>query len=361
MSAALTILIVTIASGAADDPFMPAVERAMRQALGPDTRVISRPLPTLPSDAEVVALGDQLHADAVVEVAWSLPDHLSVTIRLERSGSGRWVERDIGFKAVDVPVERSRTVGFTVASMLPEYLVENPWPEERPEARAAPQPRAAPRGQAAQHARAKTRARAAEKQARAEPEATARREAPSPQSSSGTTQRAGARHRTALSGSGVAALGVRDSGTSVGGELDLRHRFAKRLWFRIAGGARAGEAPAAQAVTRFFYGGVGLAYDAWLSNDATWALGLRLDGLLVVAEFSRVSADDTTSVSKPKWIPGADLLTEACFFFTPGAAVVVAGGGEAVFGRTDVLVAGRRATTYEPVHPVVELGLRAGF
>ena len=155
MSTALTILLVMIASGpvddgsTVDDPFTPAIARATREALGSETRVVMRMVATLPSDAEVVALGRGVHADAVVEVTWSLPDHLRTTIRVERSGSGRWVDRAIAFREIDAPSERSRTVGFAIASMLPErrVLAAAPPPPKRavvtkapPEATSEPEP-----------------------------------------------------------------------------------------------------------------------------------------------------------------------------------------------------------------------------
>jgi hypothetical protein len=114
-------------------------------------------------------------------------------------------------------------------------------------------------------------------------------------------------------------------------------------------------------VTRFFNGALGLAYNPWVSRNSRAAIGLRLDALAVAAVFSRVSADTATTVYRPKWMPGADLLAEACYFFTEGAAVVLAAGGEAVFGKTSIVVDGKTVSTYDPLHPVVELGLRAGF
>lgn len=332
MSTALTILLLTVSSPASDDPFAPEVASAIRQALGPDTHVMSSPQAELPSDADAVARAERLKADAVVEVRWQLPDHLGVTIRLERASSDRWVERQIGFQEIDEPVERCRTVGFTVASMLPEGLAQSA--EPTPRARPVPEP--------------------GERDTRSPPRDT--------ESSEEALRARGSMYNpNSLSGTAVAAFGVGDYGTSVGGSIDYRRRLGRPFAFRIGAAARAGQDPPARAVSRFFSGALGLAWHAWTSERGAAALSFRLDALAVLTQYSRVSSTDSTTIDKFKWMPGADLLVEACYFFTPGAAVVAAGGGEAVFGRTDIVVGGQVATSYRPLHPLVELGLRVGF
>src|SRR5581483_6859757 len=115
MSPAVTILIITIGAAARDgaggagDPFTPAIARATREALGPDTQIVLRELESAPSDDAATELGVEAHADAVVEVEWSLPDHLQTKVRLQRAGATRWFDRDVGFRSVDEPAERSRT------------------------------------------------------------------------------------------------------------------------------------------------------------------------------------------------------------------------------------------------------------
>ena len=125
-------------------------------------------------------------------------------------------------------------------------------------------------------------------------------------------------------------------------------------------GARLGQDPPAGVVTRFFYDAAGLAWNAWTASNGRGAVGVRLDALLILTQFAHTSLDDAT-VNRHKLMPGGDLVVEAGYFFTRGVAVLVGGGGEAVFGQTDVFVNGRRAATLGPLHPVVELGLRAGF
>jgi hypothetical protein len=89
-------------------------------------------------------------------------------------------------------------------------------------------------------------------------------------------------------------------------------------------------------------------------------VGFRLDSLLVLTTF-RHSDPDGTTVDKRKLMPGADLLFEASYYFTRWTAVVVGGGGEVLFGHTDVFVDGGRATTLNPFRPALEAGFRVGF
>jgi hypothetical protein len=159
----------------------------------------------------------------------------------------------------------------------------------------------------------------------------------------------------------IAALGVGDYGGGAGGALDLRVGLGPTFALRVGGGARAGEDPPAQVVTRFYYGAAGLSWNTWRARDARAALGLRWDALLVRTDFSHSSTGQIETEHEGKWMPGTDLLLEATYFITHGAAIGVGAGGEATFGKTDLLVGGRRINTIKPLRPLLELGLRAVF
>jgi hypothetical protein len=335
MSPALTILLITISgaspddTGAADDPYAPAIVRATREALGANTQIVSKRFDALPSDAEVVALGADVHADAVVEVTWSLPDHLRTTIRMERTKTGQWLDREVGFRPNDDPAERSRTVGFTIASMLPEGSARTETPPAKPD-EPVPVPVPVPvRDSGAAH-----------------PAAEPREER--------------LHHDNSISAAALVAFGVGDGGGGFGAVLDYRRALVDVLSLRFGVGARVGQGGPPGLTTRGFSGAVGLAWDAFSTQNGRGRLGLRLDALFDLAQFEHVAAGGATA-TRYKFLPGAALLAEASYFFTPGAAVVVGGGAEALFGETDVLVAGEQVAAFEPVHPVVELGLRAGF
>jgi hypothetical protein len=326
MSSALTIVLLTIADRDIADPFTPAVTRATREALGAETLVVSRNLPALPNDVDAAALGTELHADAVVEVTWNLPDHLRANIHLRRASTGRWVDREIGFGTADDPIERSRTIGFTVASMLPERFGQSAAPSPPPARSEAPLVPIAESASSPTH-----------------------------------TSTESIHHVSSLAAMFIAALGVRDYGGGVGGSLDFRGQVSRTLSVRVAGGARIGEDPPAQVTTRFFYAAGGMTWDTWGSRNGRGAVGLRLDALAVRADFSRPSLTGGATEHEAKWMPGADLLLETSYYFTRSVALVAGAGGSAYFGRTDVVVADLRVTTVQPVHPVLEVGLRAGF
>jgi len=78
----------------------------------------------LPDDETAVAIETSAHADAVVELGWADPRHRQANLRLHIASGGRWIERVIHFKPSDAQAERGRTLGFAVASMLPEAAAE---------------------------------------------------------------------------------------------------------------------------------------------------------------------------------------------------------------------------------------------
>jgi len=321
MSAALTILLLTVAGHEPSDPFTPAVARATREALGWDTQVVLRALPDLPSDADAASLAAELQADVVVELSWSLPDHLRATIHLRRSANGRWFDREVGFRAVDEPAERGRTVAFMVVSMLPERL-PGPATTSRSETRSAD--------------RGTNQAAIA---------------------SSPTT--VGLPHAGAVAGMVIAATGVGDHGGGIGGALDLRARLYRALTLRFGVAARVGSNPPSQTSTRVVYGSAGMAWDAWTRGRT--ALGIRWDALLLRADFAHEGANGIGTERRGKWMTGFDLVLEATQFLDPQIAIVVGAGGEATLGKTDIFLGDGRITTIEPLRPVLELGLRAVF
>lgn len=370
MSPAVTILLITLGGrtaetvGAAEDPHSPAIVRATREALGPSTHVEVQRLDALPSDQQAAALGSELHADAVVEVTWTIPDHLHATIRMARQGAGRWLEREIGFRtADDDPTERSRTVGFAIASMLPEYTnreeagatAGNGVPGASVPVTKSVQPtKVAP-------ARGAPRATADEQDTSAEEEGGTPSE---PGDSSEVDARRARRlpplHLVrAVSAMAVAAVGVGDNDGSAGAVLDYRNVLIGPLWLRFGGSARFGFDPPPGVTARFFSAAAGLTLRGVTFADGRSTFGLRLDVLMLLDQLERNAGGVVTT--KDKVLPGADLLAEGALYFTRSTAFLAAAGGEVLFGETGVYINGQRVSTLRPVHPVVEIGLRFGF
>jgi hypothetical protein len=327
MSTALTILLLTMTAGDADNVYAPAVVRATREAVGAETQISIRSLTAFPSDESAASLGAELHADAVVELSWSIPDELRVRLHLLRASTGRWTDVEIGFRAADAPAERARTVGFAVAAMFPEHLAE---PTPAPPSPTPPPP---------------NRVAVAPKSGESVP--------PPPAPNAPASQ-------FTIDAIGSAALGTNDAGGSVGGALDFRWSFVPSIALRVGGALRVGEIPAAQITTQVFAGALGVAWEGWEAPGGRGGLGLRLDGLLERLDFSHLAEPDETA-RQDKWMVGADIVAEARWFFVPGAGIVTGAGAEALFGRTAVILGDRTFTTLNPVRPVVELGLRARF
>lgn len=115
-------LIVLVAAGDAADATTHAMARATREALGPTAHVIVRETPGEPADADVAATERSDNPDAVVELSWIGPResrHRQATVRVHLR-TGKWVDRWITFRPTDADAERGRTVGFAIASILPE-------------------------------------------------------------------------------------------------------------------------------------------------------------------------------------------------------------------------------------------------
>ncbi|HVU03279.1 MAG TPA: hypothetical protein VHE30_16075 [Polyangiaceae bacterium] len=366
MPAALTIVLVLVSGSPSDDggradAFTPAIVKATRAALGPGTRIVVKTEETMPADADAVRLGADAHADAVVEVAWTEPEHLRSTIRVQRPSASRWVERDLGFRAIDDPVERSRTVALTIVSMLPEYegrAVESP-PSEPANRNGRPPPegKGTPNGEGAPNRAGRKPSPGA---GRSSDERSEERVEPEP-ADVRVDRREGrpARHRTAVTAFGAMGLGSGDGGESGGGGVDFRQALGSFLTVRVGASARFGLESPGDVSARHYASALGMAIVPVSSEDGRASLDVRVDGLVALEDFA-LSRDGGTE-HLHKLMPGADAVLEGSYYFVRGAALVLGGGAEALFGRTEIFSGGRRVATLKPVRPVLELGIRFGF
>src|ERR1700736_5156165 len=106
MSTAALTLLVLIASGDggrdASGPVATSMARAVREALGADAQVIIREAARVPSDDDAIALGRELHANAVIELLWKDPEHRRATLHFHADpGAARWTDREVGSDATD--------------------------------------------------------------------------------------------------------------------------------------------------------------------------------------------------------------------------------------------------------------------
>lgn len=332
MTAALTLVLLTATAGDPGDLVTQAVTKATREVLGAETQFIVRSFQQLPSDAEASALAKESSADVVVELTWNAPDNLRAHVRLLRASSGRWVDRTIGFERADREVERGRTVGFAVASMLPERAssledANDPTPEARPVV--APAPVTSTAREIPRHVAA---------EADEEPRFA----------------------RAAIDAVFAAGFGAGDQANGIGGGVDFRLALGPHVFARVAGAGRVGDVPPVQATLRSLSAAAGMSLETSPFQARSFTLGVRADVLALREDLTRLSAT-AASVRQGRWLAGADLLVETAWFFAPNVGIFAAAGGEAAFGTLTIFVQGHKVDTLQPLRPVAELGLRTQF
>jgi hypothetical protein len=327
MSGGAIVLIVFVSASDARDPSTTAMASAARVALGAGATVTVREVQRTPTDDEAIDAGRAQHADAVAEIVWDDAQHLHARVHFHVEGSARWIDRELGFVAADAPAERGRTVGFTIASMLPEHAAtEEPTPPPAPSATTLALP------------------------APSTPSAEAPRSLEPPRASRGAVEAAA-----------LGSVGVGGYGGGLGASLGVRWNLPASFALRLGVGARGGEVPPAQATSLVVFGAVGLAWSVPSRFVAPFAIGVRTDLLLSRLQLSHLDEDDPSPVRQWRWVGGADALAEWTWFFSQSAGIFAAFGAEAAFGTTSVVVAGNQVAVVPLVRGVSELGVRARF
>jgi hypothetical protein len=319
-------VVIVVATSLADDA-ADAIDRALRSALGSEASVTVRRMVSTDDDRSLRALALSSRATLVGVVAADGDER--ATLHLTSADDPRWSDREIRFDARDAPRERGRTIGFALAAIVPEQDV--------PAGAAPPQP-LAPSGPAA--------ALAAPSPGRVEQAESL----PPP----GTA-------RAALDAIGLGAAAVGGEGGGGGGALAGRLAVGGSFRVRLVVGARAGEIAPAQAASRAYFAGGGVAWQPWLDRERTVALGARADALALGEELSHLSADDPQPDRRLRVLPAFDLAMEGTWRFAREASFIGALGAEAVAGQTDVYVHFHRVATVVPFRAIGEVGLRVGF
>jgi hypothetical protein len=314
------VVVILVAAGDAREVSTQTLTTTTQEALDPGAIVLLREV-SVPqfSDAEAVRIGGALHADAVALVTWPSEDHARARVHLYAVKGTSWVDRDIAFTASDAPVERGRTIGFTVAAMVPPQVAE-------PEVARPPEP---------------------------SPPNPARPTAVAPPAS-----------RPAVASIDFVAsgtVGIGGPGVGIGGDLAARWHVARSLWARAGGTLRVGEVRAAQASSSVIRIAGGVTWEPFEATAATRvSTALRGDLLLLRQSLSR-PVDEGTSVDGARWVPGFEVLVEGAWSFVPRISLLAAVGPEVAFGPTRVIVNGEAVATIPSVRIVGELGIRASF
>jgi len=313
-------LVVIVAAGQAHDPTTTALADAARASAG-TTVVVEEGSPITDEDALAMATRD--HAEVVAIITWDA-DHLGARVHLHRDGEARWLDRAVGFHDADAPTERGRTLGFAVASMLPEpsTVIEpptNPPPISTP-------PIAPPVHDTTRPAVAPVWHGAVD-----------------------------------LSGLATAAFGGYGGGwgVRVGGQWFFFPRLALRTSLAVSSRGLIAEA---QSSIQTLSGALGLGITfIEPAERRPVSFGTRVSVLAMRESVTHLSADDINSSVQSRWLPAAEIMLEGALYFITNVAFVASSGLEIAMGETAIKVSNRPVATLAPWRFAGELGFRARF
>jgi hypothetical protein len=313
MTAAAALLAILVTTGDAEAPEIISMMAAATEAAGSSDAIRLVPS-SVPSDDEARRQERLLSALATVQLAFEGADHRRVRLRLHAVRTDRWIDREIVFSPGDSDAERGRTLGFAIASMLPEG---DPTLHLEAAAPIAPAPPARPLG----------------------------------------------RRVAALAA--CAGAGVGGPAGGWGGALGFDWFVADA--FSVGGrvAARGGHIEALDGRTvATTVGGGGAWWPLAPTAERRLGLALRADLLLLHHLVSHQRADGGAEW-KGRALPGAGLLVEATYRLAGQLELLLGGGAELAFGTIDVTVlaaspAGGHAEI-PPLRGIAEAGIRLRF
>jgi hypothetical protein len=355
MTVAIVIGIL-MASGPGQAPGTAALVAALSEALTPGSSIVVEDA-TVISDADSLRLERELGAAAVVAVVVpGLANAGAVTfhVRVHVAGGDRWIDRRVTFPPGDTMVERGRTIGLTVASILLSETALFP----------AAQDRAQDRSQDRAQDRSQDRSIVGT-DASVEPPAPATAVAAVP-GGPGLSQ-----HSAAVADSGtrsyaleltaVQATGVSGPATGLGGAAHFEMAATAGWWLRIGGGARGGSVAGLGGNDLVAWATIG---GAWrlpaVIHGGRFGIGACLDAGFVLHELSHTRAAGTTAYAS-RLLPQATVLVQGSWRMSSSWTAVAALGSEIAFGVTDVWVASKPVAHIPVVRGLALLGVRFGF
>jgi len=362
----LLTLIVLVAAGEAADPAARAMAAATRDAMGNEARVVIREAASEPSDAEAIAAEASDEADVVVELRWGDARHRLAAIRMHIAPTGRWIDRQIEFRASDAEAERGRTLGFAVASIVPEAEAlgpraaraspseatdtvpePSPGPEtRRPTPSAAPSPALPPN--------------VAPKPSRADGASPAISISTLASEPRGVALPSGLRAASALPVASIAIMAIGAAGGNaggLGGAAAIDWFLGPYLAVQTSAGARGGSVNAAAGGTLVVaFASAGLAVHPWRAS-ATHPVGLSLRADAGCAYEAFTVADETQSA----WRPALWATADVNLFISGDVEAFAGAGAEDIFSSASVSIDRMPRATIDSARVVAEAGLRLGI
>jgi hypothetical protein len=334
-----------------------AMANATQDALGPSGHVFVREVAGEPSDAQALATQSAENAGVVVELSWTDARHQQASLRLHFANDRRWVDRTIGFARSDADAERGRTLGFAIASILPQ--VPSPPAEEAPPTGSVPSgaaPAESTRGASV------VPAGPAGSEPRAEQHALSS-VSPEPEHPRAITP-APATTRNVNFAIDVLAIGAmaaeKGDASGLGGAAAAQWFFVPHLALRLGGGVRDGDVRRAQGNLLTVFGCGGVVFHPWRAvRPGRLGASIRAEYLVVEQSLTHFGAGNTSSTVNSKPISGFGVTADATIRLAPDIQLVAGGGVEDVFAPIIVELSQHKpATTIPQLRVVAELGLR---
>jgi hypothetical protein len=345
-------LFILVAAGERPD-LTRAMAGATRDALGANAVVVVREIAGEPNDPEALAIEHSESASAVAELSWTDARHQQASVKMHIAQDQRWVERSVGFLRLDADAERGRTLGFTIASILPQVP-------------AAPSPSPAIPAPAGTSGAPSTGSPSAlpvpiEHTPTSPNELTP---APSPPQPPAPARRLNLAVDALAIGSMATA---ENANVGTGGGIAVQWFPYRHLSLRIGGGLRAGTIDAAEAITSLTtFVSAGAAFHPWRTSVARpFGASLRAGFLFLdesVTHFGQSLGQSVQGTEvQHRRFPGLDVAADVSWRFAPDVELVAGGGIEDLFGTAYVDIRGGRVATLTPLGVTAEAGLRLDF
>lgn len=316
MAVPLLHVLVLVAANELQDPRTTSAQQAFQRSVGPDYEVrLVAEQSRAPTDAP----------DIWVFVQWS-EGHTTASVRVQIPHREGDLRRVVRFRPDDLPEEQGRTIGYVLASMLPESRSAEPTEPLPP----------APLESAEQR---RIRVRKAEDDALSD-----------------------ARTSLDLVLRGTEGFGAQSAG-GLGFAADARRQVYGSVWAVLTAGIRFNDVPAAQASSTLRSVGLGVATTKWLGPTRRTSLGARFALLLVDQAMAHFSGDgDEPGVVQQRQQQGAaEAEVEFAWRFAGAAALRGGLGVECVPSPPRVFVEDQLVVQAPTWRGFVTAGLRAYF